>query len=906
MPTGFYNIAGKIDELTVNYSLENLIQIESYFGNNNAIKEYFIRKISGLIDENFDPNPWFEPLYKKRYFDPKDNPHPKMGKTYYWEVLSILENIGKKNEKKLNKNMDILENVLDNIVNYKDENSERIENKLTDYMFTKIICYLPEEKIKSKYFEYIRTSLKHSSDTLVSREIREGLFPKSITSKELTLKLLEVIFDYKKSGYKYISIMDNYWFNDSLKQFKNNIYDLCEIEAADVALLKIKDITQLEPWQFNITSIEKHPQSTISDGFEYQLIYFVRDLLKRLNASKVQNTVKCLIEEDNSIFKRLAIHTINYHYKELNDIFWNLENPLNIYGLRNEISVLLKDNFDEFDESEYEILINWIENAEKEKTKSLDAYEKLRWIDLIKASENPKIQQLYIHYKKIYPEKINYPDFDSWHEETCLKPVKPIKLCDKSVEEIVEYLNNKNKTNEEGPQGSFKICVSQNAVKFSENLTLFLNVSIKGQNDLLNGLFQAWRNGNHFEWDNLLNFILAIIKLESFWNEYPTKGFSYYNEVIYSILFLIEERSKDDQYPFEKKVLPLICEILLIISENIKFEFDGVSNDIVLDVLNTPKGRLFNTMIHFSLSYARIYKNEENMKWLYPIKSNFEENLKNNTPIELPVVLGQFLPQIFYLDKEWAKENIELIFSPNHWKNAFNGYLFVSNKIYGDIYDLLKSKNYYDKALDITFANNEFNESLVNHICIAFLFDRENLKEPNSLINKLISNKDVNKLKEIIRFFLMQKDDNYELAKEKSILLWKSIFKIVFQNPEYYKEFIADIPRWILSFDENGDFMLNNRIFNYFMSSLKYISLHDFCIIPYLVSFVNKSPKNASQIFIEMINNGTAPKYGHNDDIRTIVQVLYKENFKEEANKISNYYGENGNYFLKELYFEHN
>lgn len=912
----FYNIVLKIDQLSSNYTKANLKEIESYFAYNNLIKEYFIRRISGLIDADFDSDPWFKPLYEKGYFSPEDNPKSYISSdktviTSYWNVLSILDNIAEKNEGKLNEKIDIIVKILDDFIIYNDRNDMDSQNSLTNSMFIRIISCLPEEKIKEKYFNFIRTSLKQSKDSFTSREINESVFPKFIKSKELTLRLLDVIFDSKKSGYKYFSIMDNYWFNDSLKRYKKDIFNICGIEALNVAIAKIKSITKIEPWQFNIATIEKHPQSTFTDGFNYQLIYFIRDLLESLNSTKIRNTVKSLIQEENPIFKRIAIHTINYYYKDLNDLFWNLENPLNVYGLRHEIFVLLESNFKEFNDNQYGILINWIKDIDTEKTESLDAYEKLRWIYAVKKSENLKINQLYRHYQAIYPDKINHPDFGSWHGEIrTSKPVNTIKLSGKSNKEIAEYLINEEKDvaifPDEGTYESFELCVYENPVKFSKNLAPFLNVSRKAQNDLLSGLFQSWSDGNNFEWFNILTFIWTVINSESFWKEYPLKGFSYYNEIIYSILFLIEDRSKDDKRNFDKNLLQITCEILVILSEKISYKFDGTSNDIVLDVLNTPRGRLFHTMINFSLSYARLYKNEEDKKWLTPIKSNFENKLKNKPPIELPVVLGQLLPQIFYLDKEWTKENIELIFSSNNWENAFSGYLFTSNKIYGAIYDLFKNKEYYDRALRTDFANNEVNESLVNHICIAFIFDREKLEDKNSLIIKLINNKNINKLKEIIRFFLMQKKENYELAKEKSNELWKYIFNIVFQDPEYYKEFIAEIPSWIISFDEHQELINDDEIFDYFLTSLKYISQHNYDIIPYLFSFLNKSPKDVSKIFIEMINNETAPKYRYHDEIKAIVQVLYDKDLREEANKISNYYGEKGDYFLKDLYIKHN
>ena len=723
--------------------------------------------------------------------------------TPYWTNLLILENVAKKNENKLNDNMHLLGKILDDIIGFKGGESNAIRNYLTDYRIIKIMSHLHLEMIKSDYIDFIRISLdpiddsQYSSDNLlISGEIKDHIFPKFINSENLTLNLLDVIFSYKKVGYRYNSIMENHYFNDSLKQFKEKIKNSCGIQAADVALKKIKAITKIEPWQFNIATIEDHPQSTFIDDFDYQLVYFIRYIFESMPPSQIRDKIATLIGEENSIFKRIAIHSIHYHYSELKDLFWNLNyNPLNISELRHEIYVLLEDKFKDFNSNEYNKLIDWIKNCtyyipeqfedNKKEKERVEAYEKLRWLEAMKKSDNLQIQQLYAHYKNVYPEKLDHPDFDSWHGEIrTLKPVKPIKLCKKPNSKIansLKIISEKQEVSsfdENGSYKSFKKCVYDNPEKFSINLAPFLSVPRKDQSELLLGLYNAWRAGKSFEWYNILAFIWTIISSESFWNEYPSEGFSYNRELLYTISDLIEERTRRDDNPLDKNLLPITCEILIILSEKINSKFTG--DDLVTDVLNSSKGRIYGAMINFSLSYARQYKKEEDVKWLSPIKSDLIEKLEKHPSIELAVVLGQYLPQIFYLDKEWATQNIELIFSPNNWEYAFNGYLYTS-KIYENVYNLLKQKNFYDKALNTDFSGIEANNNLVHQICIAYLFDKEKIEE-NSLICKLINNKNVNQIKELFRFFLMQENENYEIAKEKSRRLFQIIFAILFER----------------------------------------------------------------------------------------------------------------------------
>ncbi len=61
------------------------------------------------------------------------------------------------------------------------------------------------------------------------------------------------------------------------------------------------------------------------------------------NPYDIKDDVKNLLYEEHSIFKRIAIHIINHHYKDLKDLFWNweIDNPLNEKFLKHELYELL-------------------------------------------------------------------------------------------------------------------------------------------------------------------------------------------------------------------------------------------------------------------------------------------------------------------------------------------------------------------------------------------------------------------------------------------------------------------------------------------------------------------------------------------------------------------------------------
>lgn len=261
MEDKFYDIVFKIDELIKDYSPANLEKIESYF-KYEGITKHFLRELA----KSSNPLPWLKPLKEKGYFNPQNNPSPQEVPDQpgyytipYWNVLVFLENVANKNMKEHDEEItNTLIEVAISIINYRDENGERIDNYQTDWVILKIICTFPAEQIEKEHIEFIRSALKSKRDnTLIASEIGETVIPKFINdrAKSLLLELHDVILDYKRvkgvSEDEYESIMGEHWLSDALKKHKPEVAKLCGIEAAESALKKIKAIIQEDKSQFD-------------------------------------------------------------------------------------------------------------------------------------------------------------------------------------------------------------------------------------------------------------------------------------------------------------------------------------------------------------------------------------------------------------------------------------------------------------------------------------------------------------------------------------------------------------------------------------------------------------------------------------------------------------------------------
>jgi len=934
----FYDIAFKIDRLLKDCSPEKMQKIESYFAY-KGIKNYFFRKLSTVPN----PFPWIDILKKKGYFNPENNPKPQEIPDQpgyftipHWSVLDYLEHVANKNAEEPSEEItNTLIEIVNSIINYRDENGERVDNYRTDWFMLKIISTFPIEKIKDQHIEFIRDALNSRwNSALVAGEIGKTLLPKLIKhkSKTLLLKLLDVMFDYsvmdETKDKKYKPIMDEFWLSDALKKHKLEIIKICGIEAAEIALRKIKSIIQISDAYFYITwipAIEDHPQNRHTDKYECQLVHFVRDTFEQLEARQIREIIKNLLSEEHPIFKRIAIYTINSHFAELNDLFWMWDgNPLDEPMLKHELFELFKSNCTSFDDKQIKQVLEWIEKKkylipedikdDEEKKDKYLAYKKREWLLALLDSKNPDVIKAYEGYKKLNPAKIAHPGFDFWMESWVgeISPIKVEELCAKTNHEIAEYLNTFKEVaagwktpTKEGLADTFRKCVVNNPEKFSIELEPFLNVQRMYQHSLLWGLLEAWRNNKSFEWDELFKFILRIIESDEFWGEeYDEDRYNYRDAIVSQIAELINNGTKDDNHAFNPELLPVAEKILLILLQKAESSLPAMS-DLITSVLNSTKGKIFVAMVNYSLRYARLYKTEEIKRWVEPIKAEFDKRLDRtyDPSIEFSVVIGEYLPNLYYLDKEWVIDNISRIFPENdevHWKAAFAGYLFYASTIYEEIYSLLRKNKHYDRAIDTDFENEHIEERLVQHICVAYLQGWETLDDENSLLVKLIDKRNTDQLSEIVSFFWMLRDRSINKSKIKP--LWHVLFKIVSENIDKseYQNIISDLSKWLSLIDE-----IDEEIFEWLKLSARYVEInHNTSIfVEYLAKHVEKGPEKVGKLYLEMLDSGIYPDY-QDDEIKYIVETLYKKGQKEIADRICNKYGDEGYYFdfLRELY----
>jgi len=800
----------------------------------------------------------------------------------------------------------------------------------------KIIFTFPVEKITEGHIEFIRTALRSqwSAVSLVASEVDTSALNQLIhrNAKELLLKLLDVVLDYQKKnisiGEKYVPIIDEYWLNDMLEKHQANIAKLCATQAAEVALRKMRDIISDDAEQFHaamITTIEDHPQMHSPNDYQCRLVRFVRDMFGLAEPNQLRGIIITLIQEKHSIFKRIAIYTINVHYEELNDLFWDWQgNPLEEQWLKHELYELLKARSLSFTKEQITKVLNWIETKnyytpkdlkeESDLEKSL-AYYKKEWLSALTTTNDPDVISAYQKYEAIEPYQPDHPGFDFWMETRWGGNVSQIdkdELLKKSNAELAKYMRDFKETggwrepDRRDLSIAFRDCVSNHPEQYSADLAPFLDVNRMYQHALIWGLYDAWHAEKTFPWNNVLKFISELIASGEFWSEIPgTVNYSYRNQLIGQIADLIKEGTKDDRHAFDSGLLPVAEEIVLILAEKTNFQIEE-DNGFMYLALNSPRGQVFSSMINYSLRHSRLF-GKDTARWVKPIKQHFDGLLSSPTPppIEFFVTLGLYLPNLLYLDNEWVVGKVNQIFPLNDeksWEAAFTGYLYSTNAVSRDLYMLLRQNGHYQKGLKTDFADSHCVQRIAGHICVGYLEEWEKLEDNKSLLSELVNSGHIGNLSEMISFFWGLRDNVTEETRAKIKPLWKSLIEVLSKKEQdlEYQKTISEVSRWLSLVDS-----IDEQILGWLKLSAKYIetNFNSSFLIEYLLPHTVKTPDKVGQVLLAVLDADVYPQYKR-ENIEDIVRQLYANQQEEIADTICNLYMAKGIDFLKSIYEE--
>ena len=936
----YLNLLNRVDKIVhTKEPSEDMIRVLSNLLKPEVLYRHFFLNIKSPA--------WLKPLKKEGWFDLKSRPPfyevPEQPEVYVpslWYPLVYVEKVANHTrEHPCAETTGTLVEIINDTITYIADNQERGIHQSTVWSLIKILEALPTEHLEHQHIVFMSWALRWGPPLLVENKIEQTLFPKFLNTeaKELTVVFLEVMIEVPKV----LSMME--------KQAPA-IVKLCGIEAVNIVLKQIHNIIVERVGRFAmLQGIEAVPSEKLL-GYDELLVHFICSLLRRAKSENIAETVENLLQKTHDIFRRIALHAITHHYEDLKHLFWKWQgNPLEDTLLKPELYRLLQTNCRAFDESEIEQILQWIESeqdlasSEDDETRlKQEAYRKREWLSALMETENKKIVSAYHKYEQINPAKLEHPGLlvwtVSWEGRT--SPTTIEDLSDMSNTQIAQFLNDFKQERAAGPgvpteEGLAEMLeeyVALNPQRFVNDLQPFQGVRNFYQYLILRGFQKAWHNKREFDWAKLLDFIHQLISSEGFWIDHHETRYDGHSEWIFTVAKLIEAGTRDGEYTFDVKLLPLAEKILLILIEKVGLNpstFERISYAVV----NSDRGRVFSAMVNYALQFARAHSEDQLDRWPQVVKADFTKRLDRNVEpsFEFSFTLGMHLTYLLYLDKAWLVDNIDRIFPKQdeyHWHMAFSGYLLYSRPFSEPIYAALKKHDHYQKALNSDFCNRQIDarvlpepdvvyldsqqmdlttdrvvrEKLVSDICLGWVEGFETLADETSLIYQLVNSENPNLLSTLIHSFWKKRGDLPEEMRVKVIPTWRALYESLSQKEDIgkYEAVLSKLSGWVALVDK-----IDAEVLKWLKMSTQYIRgfTDSAFFVEELLPHVTKTPAEVGDIYLGMLSHNVYP-YHDQEHIQGIVRVLYNTGHKEIADRICNLYGEAGFDFLRSLYDE--
>lgn len=930
----YYALAERIDSIVkmekptepIIKSLNNIFETESRY-------VYFFSNLKSIE--------WLQTLYNEGYFDGKLNPEPvpkdddpNLVSIPYWSILNYLEHISQVNAQNPNNEISaLLVSIINNICNYRKPDGSRIENFRTDYSIFKIICALPDNFITNYHLDFIELTFDNKWDGLIGYDFGKLIDRLLLLeNKELLLNSISILLKFKidetKPFDKISSIFRDYDLGRIISEHKEKLISELGNELLELTIQKIKELIKIDISTFidlRIPTIEDHSQTLSPEKYECQLVYIVRDCLEKLPAKNIREKLIWMLKEEHPIFKRISLHVISQRYSEFSDIFWSWNNnPLTIPLIKHELYELLKQNAVDFDDEKIELVLSWIDskqyytaedfNGDAEQMNKVNAYRKKEWISSLVDTGNELVVRQFKELDGINNSIVEHPGFDTWFSSSYgyTSPLTHEEIEQKTIEELIiftnDYLKEKHDFMGDSAEGlSFIIssAVSNNFQKYISDCNALIEAPYIILYAWMNGLNDVLRAENEIpSLTEVFSIVNEIVLRQEFWEVYNSED-RYSNWFISSLLRFIDSVLKKDSIKLVETDLGLIKKNLFEIHKKDNSKVSDFQN-LPMSVLNNSKWKVYTSLFELSLRKARIEQKKEG-RWDVDIKDLITSAISSGAEDSLLFcVLGQYLPNISYLDANWLKHNYSVLFSrgnPVNWHAIMTGYLYFHNRPSSELFGLLCANDDYESAI---IESDNFQENaitnLVNQLCSAYLNEFVDFNIENLIMKALISSNNKSIISSYTYFFWNPKNTIPEKYIEKIKVFWKYVFEQSkeFKNPETDKLRLSGSCKWLKNFNE-----IDAELYEWLMFIAPHVNQGDkYFVFECLDKHINKSPEKVGSILVEIFSHGIEYDISRGK-ISTMIQVLYDKGFREIADRICNMHGEKGIHYLRDV-FERN
>lgn len=826
---------------------------------------------------------------------------------------------------------------------------KKVDNARTWWYLATILANLPTEVIKREDIDMVRVWLGTSLGVSpVGMEIGKSLLPKLLQSPSeedwrkaadlvgIATKVISVerVYGSGRVERELRTAVDSYSLRELFSTNAVLLGERCGREVAQILIARLGcdwgaalGDSYSYIWR---PAIEDHQFNRGQNRPKNVLVSALRDVLlsyTRARPEQATQTLRGLLNQELIIVKRIALHVLNEHFGAQNDVFWEALAPrLFELHFRHEMFELLSRHFRDFSASHQNRVIEIInalkvEVPEKEETGSQNARLRLEWLEAVRRRGNERADGLYAEYLAAVRYAPDHPEFVSYIEVRAgeTRPLSVETFLSFAVPEIVSYLKTFRETGawgeptEEGLAELLEDAVDHNPEMFEGDLNQFLEVQPLYQYSILRGFERLWEGRRLIDWSEILKFCRSIVLADTFWqqNAQPkaSDGESKTGWVLSCICSLIEKGVRDDGWAFDEAHLPAAEEVIRLILEKQPASAVGREEDALGEAMNTVKGRCLMALFNYSLRQARLSDKRcgDHKAFWERIHAVFDRELQQcrGANFEFSALAGRFLPNLYYLWEAWAIANIDSLFPiawSTNWNCAMQGYAYVS-VFTPKVYKLLSEHGHLTKGLETDFKNPHVRGMLIQEISAAYLNGLESLTDTGSPFAEILRRWDAEDITGIISFFWDGRDAGLcDEATTRVLEFWRFCHDKIRGREDENVDVLADLSlltAFLPSIDaESGDWLL--QVAPYVKADYQ-----GQFFLENLLRLVMENPKAVADVYLRVLS-GTVPRY-REEDVRNIVEELYKAGLKVEATAICNKYAENAAIigyadFLKDLY----
>lgn len=897
---------------------------------------------------------WFRPLKDLGYFQAAKNPPPQESdeKGLYtipvWPAVLYLEKISPELSKLENRSyaeeiMQIIREVS------RPPSGNKADNYRTWASFARILSNMPVDLIIYADLDLVGDWVKSQfGSSLLGRELGQHLVPRFLQSSnpadwEKAERLIEIVTEvrivekvygkkHKIKNKEVHTALDSY----SLRElFKHNSELLGRRVGQGVVKILSKRITECSTsdshdelshiWR---RAIEDHAQNIGAEDTEHVLVSAFRDVLCSFSSEKTdeaRDVLRALLTDESVLIRRVALHTINEHYSLYSELFWEILGPQWFQSeYRHELYQLINLNFPKFSAPEQARLIEIIrtltyEHSDETDSDWRDMAMRLDWLHAIRGKGNAQADQLYDQYMGIVEYVPKHPDFPSYSEvrHGNLAPYSKDQFLKLSIAEIVAYLEEFRETGqwedptEEGLGDVLMEAVKEDPKKFDIEVHRFLKSKLAYQYEILRGFEEAWKLGKSFDWKAVLTFCEQLIDRNEFWELKDKRPDAHLRAtrswITSEICSLVSCGVSNDDWAFDETYLPLAEQIVFKIIKNEPPTAKGRDDDALTEAMNTPKGRCIESLVAYSLRKARLLesKGQDRKAFWARIQKVFDDELAQcvGGNYEFSALAGRNILQLHYLSYEWLKERFNDIFSlqsEKNWRCAMQGYSYV-NLVHPDIYALLKNNGHLQKVLNVTWRNKDVRKKIIQQIAVQYIGGKEELTG-ESLFADILRGWKEKDISEIIwQFWVGRNQKLSENQRGRILEFWKWCSDKIRTHEEENARILSDLLQLTCYLSEMGQ---DEEAMLIQAAPYADVGHHSSFFIEYLSALSAQSPKAVANVFLAMLTK-TVPSF-QEEDIVSIVNSLYSNGLKDEANKIANIYTMKGYEFLRAVYSKNN